>query len=115
VITLLAIIIYSMGNIGVFLYYRSDRRAEFNPWLHFIFPLLSTISLLWVGYKSVNPLPAPPVKYAPFVVAGWAVFALIVTFLMSRTGKERWIRESGEIIEEVAPHTEQPVISGANR
>lgn len=88
VITLLAIIIYSMGNIGVFLYYRRDRRAEFNPWLHFIFPLLSTISLLWVGYKSVNPLPAPPVKYAPFVVAGWALFASIVTFVMSRTGEE---------------------------
>jgi len=36
--TLTLIFIYSAGNVGVFFLYRRERRAEFSPVLHFLFP-----------------------------------------------------------------------------
>jgi hypothetical protein len=44
--------------------------------------LLSTISLLWVTYKSVVPLPEPPVRYAPMLAAVWLLAGIVVMFSM---------------------------------
>ena len=56
-ITLGLIFIYGAGNIGVIRYYLRERRGEFNIVLHGILPAVSTIALVWVGYKSVVPCP----------------------------------------------------------
>ena len=92
--TLGLLFIYCAGNIGVFFYFRRERRAEFNFFLHFLLPLLSTISLLWVTYKSVVPLPEPPVRYAPMLAAVW-LFAGIVVMFGFRALSERVIMSSG--------------------
>ena len=84
--TLGMIFIYSAGNLGVFLYYRKTHPAEFNFFLHFLFPGLSTISLLWVGYKSLSPLPVAPILYAPILVAVWMALGLILMLTMGKTG-----------------------------
>jgi amino acid transporter len=99
-ITLGLIFVYSMGNVGVFRYYRSERPGEFNVLLHVVFPLLSTIALLWVGYKSIVPLPDLPVGYAPFVVGVWLVIGIILVWWLSRTGREEWLRKAGEVMGE---------------
>jgi amino acid transporter len=75
--------IYCAGNVGVFFYYRRERPAEFHFFLHFLLPLLSTISLLWVTYKSAVPLPEPPVRYAPILAGVW-LFAGVVVMLTVR-------------------------------
>jgi amino acid transporter len=99
-ITLGLIFVYSMGNVGVFRFYRAERPDEFNVLLHVVFPLLSTIALLWVGYKSIVPLPDPPVSYAPFIVVVWLVAGIILVSLLSRTGREEWLRKAGAVMEE---------------
>ena len=66
--TLVLIFVYSAGNIGVYFLYRRQRPSEFNPVLHFLFPVLSTLSLMWVAYHSVVPLPDAPLRYAPILV-----------------------------------------------
>jgi amino acid transporter len=76
--TLGLMFIYCAGNIGVFVYYRRERRTEFNLLLHFVLPLFSTISLIWVAYKSAVPLPEPPVRYAPILAAVWLVAGVVV-------------------------------------
>jgi amino acid transporter len=76
--TLGLLCIYAAGNVGVFVYYRNRRRAEFNVWFHLIFPLLSTLSLVWVFYRSVVPLPDPPLRYAPLLVAAWLLAGLLL-------------------------------------
>ena len=81
--TLGLMFIYCAGNVGVFFYYRRERPAEFRFFLHFLLPLLSTISLLWVTYKSAVPLPEPPVRYAPILAAIW-LFAGVVVMLTVR-------------------------------
>jgi hypothetical protein len=40
--------------------------------------VLSTISLIWVAYKSAVPLPEPPVRYAPILAAVWLVAGVVV-------------------------------------
>ena len=82
--TLGLIFIYAAGNVGVFVYYRRERRQEFRLLLHCVFPLLSTISLLWVAYKSVVPLPASPIRYAPFLVAVWLLIGVALLLLVPR-------------------------------
>src|SRR5262249_45527498 len=71
VLTLAVVLIYSAANLGVFLYSSRERRGEFRPVLHGVFPTLATAAVIWVGYKSVVPLPPPPLTYAPWVVALW--------------------------------------------
>ncbi len=67
VLTLALALIYSAGNLGVFLLYRR-RGAEFRPILHAFFPLVSTVAVLWVAYKSIVPLPPLPIGYAPVIL-----------------------------------------------
>jgi amino acid transporter len=76
--TLGLMFIYCAGNVGVFFYYRRERPAEFRFFLHFLLPLLSTISLLWVTYKSAVPLPEPPVRYAPILAGVWLLAGVVV-------------------------------------
>jgi len=86
-ITLGLVFIYGAGNLGVYLYYRTERRSEFNYLLHLIFPLLSTFALLWVGYKSVVPLPAAPVRYAPWIVGAWFAIGFGLSVVFPRIGR----------------------------
>ena len=82
--TLVLIFIYSAGNIGVFFLYRRERPAEFSPVLHFVFPLLSTLSLVWVAYKSIVPLPEAPLRYAPILVGTWLLAGVLVLLTVRR-------------------------------
>jgi amino acid transporter len=82
--TLVLIFIYSAGNIGVYFLYRRQRPAEFNPVLHFVFPVLSTLSLMWVAYHSVVPLPDAPLRYAPILVGGWLIAGVVLLLTVRR-------------------------------
>jgi amino acid transporter len=82
--TLVLIFLYSAGNIGVYFLYRRERPAEFSPVLHFLFPLLSTVSMVWVAYHSVVPLPEAPLRYAPILVGGWLLAGLLILWTVPR-------------------------------
>ncbi len=82
--TLGLMFIYCAGNVGVYFYYRRQRPAEYNFLLHFLLPLLSTISLIWVAYKSAVPLPEPPVRYAPILAAVWLLAGVVLVLTVRR-------------------------------
>jgi amino acid transporter len=69
--TLALIFVYAAGNLGVVIDYCFRRREELHPLLHVIFPIVSTVALLWAGYASIVPLPPAPIRYAPFLATGW--------------------------------------------
>lgn len=96
VTTLGMIVVYSAGNFGVFRFYRTEKRTEFNLMLHALFPLVSTIALLWVGYKSVVPLPPFPIKYAPLIVSGWLMIGIVLLWILSLKGQENWLFKAGQ-------------------
>ena len=89
--TLGMVLVYSAGNLGVFRLYRSERRSEFNWWLHGVFPFISTAALISAAYESVVPLPPAPLKYAPCLVALWLVCGVVLVWILSRTGHQRWL------------------------
>jgi hypothetical protein len=69
-------------------FYRRERPAEFSPPLHFLFPLLSTLSLMWVAYKSIVPLPDAPIRYAPFLVGTWLFGGVVVLLTVPRASRD---------------------------
>ncbi len=95
VLTLALAVIYSLGNLGVFLFYRKERPQDFHPVLHALFPVISSVAILWVAYKSVVPLPAPPISYAPAIVVGWFVAGGLVLIVMKLIGQEQWLLRAG--------------------
>lgn len=85
--TLGLILVYAAGNVGVFLWFQRSLKNEFSYMLHAAFPFISTVALFWVGYKSIVPLPAAPVRYAPFVVALWVSIGIVLAYSLKRAGK----------------------------
>jgi amino acid transporter len=100
VVTFALIFIYSAGNLGVFLFYSRERRKEFRWILHAVFPLLGTVALIFVGYSSLVPWPAPPVAYAPWMVGIWLVVGVLVLVVMKLTGREQWMLKAGSVAQE---------------
>jgi amino acid transporter len=90
--TLGLMFIYGAGNVGVYFYYRRQRPAEFSFLLHFLLPLLSTISLVWVAYKSAVPLPEPPVRYAPILAAVWLIAGIVMVLTVRRAAGTPLVR-----------------------
>ncbi len=98
--TLGLIIVYSMGNFGVLLFYWREKRGQFNWLLHGVIPLATSAALLWVGWKTVQGLHIfglpTPLDYAPWIAIGWFLAGLVILFYASRTGKEGWLFKAGE-------------------
>jgi len=107
VLTLALAIIYSAGNLGVFLLYRR-RGAEFRWVPHALFPLLSSGAVVWVAYKSIVPLPPRPLAYAPAICGGWLLAGVSVLLLSKGLRRERWLLAAGaaerETVESAPTH-----------
>lgn len=101
-VTLSLMLVYVAGNVGVVRLYRDERRADFNPVIHLAFPVLSSVALLIVGYKSLDPLPPTPIRYGAVVVALWFAAGVVVLVALNRTGRERWLSTAGSVFEEDA-------------
>jgi hypothetical protein len=94
-LTLGLIVMYVLANLGVMKYYLTEARASFHPLTHLVFPVLSTVAVLYVGYKSVVPLPDAPDRYALLLFAGYtAAGAGVLLYLKSR-GREEWLAKAG--------------------
>jgi amino acid transporter len=106
VLTLALVLIYSAGNLGVFLYYWRERRGEFHPLWHAFFPLVSSAGVLGVGYLSVIEWPPPPLRYAPFIVAGWLAIGVAVLIFMKAFGFEQWLLQAGVATQEAGGSVE---------
>ncbi len=93
-ITLGLILMYILSNIGVFKYYLTEKRAQFNPLLHVVVPLAASVAVAVVAYYSVVPLPAPPVKWAPLVIGVWLLLGVAILIYLQATGKNEWLKKA---------------------
>lgn len=94
------IFVYTMANLGVFLYFWRERRSEFNWFFHFLLPFCTAGVLAYSVVKSFQPFPAAPYKYAPAIVGGWMVLGIAVLIYLKVKGKEEWLAKAGAIVEE---------------
>jgi amino acid transporter len=100
VLVLGVIFVYIMANIGVVLYYWRENRKEFNAIYHFVFPVGTSLILLYSVYASFNPLPAPPYNITPLVAGGWLVLGIAILVALRLRGNESWLQRAGDIVEE---------------
>ncbi|HEY7938153.1 MAG TPA: APC family permease [Candidatus Limnocylindrales bacterium] len=92
-------VVYVMANLAVFLFYRGEHRGEFNPLLHFVFPLIGTVVLLYAVYKSF-PTPAGPYWMAPIIDGIWLLVGIGLLFYLRARGDEEWLLNAGKAIGE---------------
>ncbi len=101
VLALAVLIVYAMGNVGVFFLYWRQYRSEFNIFYHVIFPVLSLAALVWLGYELFNPFPTPPLVYALPTIGIWLLIGVVILIVMRARGKEEWLTKAGESAFEV--------------
>ena len=103
-LTLGLILVYSAGNLGVFMLYWRELRSNFNPLIHAVIPLATTLALLWVGWKSIEGLhitsPQNYLDWVPAVVAGWVIAGLLLVVFVSRSGNTDWLVQAGRSVAE---------------
>jgi amino acid transporter len=92
-------LVYASGNVGVFRFYVRARRAEFNLLLHVLLPLVSTVALAWAAFKTFDPLPQTPYRYAPVAVGIWLAIGVLLLWAMHRRGRERWLHEAAQSLD----------------
>jgi amino acid transporter len=88
-ITLAMIIVYIIGNVCVMRLYLTTQRSELNVILHIAFPVISSVALILVGYKSLVPLPAWPVSLAPWIGLGWLALGLAIVWAIRARGRSQ--------------------------
>jgi amino acid transporter len=98
ILVLAVSVAYILANVGVFRFYWTERRGEFNWILHFVFPIVSTIVLIYAIYKSF-PL-STPFDLAPLVDGGWFLIGVLLLLYLRSRGNEDWMIKAGESIAE---------------
>ena len=61
-------------------------------------PIVSTVALALIGYKSLVPLPALPMRLAPFIAVAYVLLgAVLWSGRNLRPGKRDWMARAGEL------------------
>jgi amino acid transporter len=89
---------YIFANVAVFRLYWTEYRSEFNWILHVVFPIVSSLVLLYAIYKSF-PL-ASPFDLAPPVDGLWFILGVVILVVLRARGHEDWLAKAGESIAE---------------
>ena len=105
-ITIGLVFMYLLCNIGVVRYYLTEGRAQFNPLLHVVVPLVATAAGILVVWKSY---------FSPFASTGpvfWGLMTFIVVLVLTVViliylkvaGKEDWMRRAQLVFEQTGGH-----------
>ena len=93
-LTLGLVVVYSMGNLGVYRIYRQKYRGEFNWLLHGIIPLASSAALYLCRLQVDSGLniwnPTNYTDWTFWVAAGWLVIGLALLGALAL-----WARRDG--------------------
>ncbi|MDQ6683482.1 MAG: APC family permease [Chloroflexota bacterium] len=106
-VTLIVIGIYILTNISCTVFYLRERRDEFNPLMHLVFPVLgvlafipAVIASLGIGFLGIQIQPlAYPVSLAPILILAWMALGVVVLVSLLARGRDRLAR-TGEIFQE---------------
>jgi amino acid transporter len=79
-VTIVVIVVYITVCFSCIVYYsRVERLSMFNPWLHWVFPILGAAAFVPPLYYQYFPLPAYPIRYANWIALGWLAAGVLVT------------------------------------
>jgi amino acid transporter len=82
-LTSLVILVYITVCISVIVMYSRRYSAEFNIWLHGIFPAVGALAFLPPLYYQFHPLPAYPLRYGNWAAIGLFAACIVATIYMA--------------------------------
>jgi amino acid transporter len=100
VLVLGVIFVYIAANVGLVVYFWTKARDRFSFIKHFIFPVGTSLVLLYSIYAAFVPLPAPPNNWTPLVAAIWLGLGIAIIAWKKMTGDEAWLSKAAEVIGE---------------
>ena len=100
VLVLGVIFVYVAANVGLVVYFWTKARDEFSWIKHFIFPVGTSLVLIYSIYAAFVPLPAPPNNWTPLVAAAWLILGIIILVVMKAVGKQDWLARAAAIVAE---------------
>jgi amino acid transporter len=83
--TVVVILVYMLVMLGSIVFYLTEKRDAFNPFLHLIFPVLGIILFAFPLFYQYHPLPAYPVRYAAWFAVGWICAGLVIGVVLHYT------------------------------
>jgi len=87
-LTVGAMVVYALGNIGVIRYFTTTAKSEFNALSHVVLPILAVGLLGYVLYKCVLPMPAYPFNLPLYIAGAWMLVGLVLIALVRRSRAE---------------------------
>lgn len=100
VLVLAVTVVYLLANLAVFRYYWTERRSEFNWLLHAVFPLVSSVVLIYAVIKAFDPPPASPFNLGPIIDGAWLLIGIVILVVLRARGNEEWLTKAGQSIGE---------------
>src|SRR6516225_24868 len=106
--------VYVIANIAVIRYYLTERRSEFNVFKHAVFPVVSTVVLVYAVAISFQPActtvcPASPYSWAPLVDGVWLILGILVLVYYRSKGRDDWVKNAGLALGEAEEEKERVV------
>jgi len=114
-ITVVVILIYIAVCLGSILYYYRDRRSEFNPLLHLVFPLLGATAFAFPLYYQFKDWPDNPLGYGNWIAIAWMALGLIVLFALSATRPQALENADRIFVDDEAPVATTPAPAPAGK
>jgi amino acid transporter len=86
--TIVVIVVYMLVMLGSIRFYLGEKRAQFSPLLHLVFPIAGIVLFAFPLYYQYFPLPPYPIRYAAWFALGWIAAGLVIGALMWRARPE---------------------------
>jgi amino acid transporter len=105
-ITIGLVFMYILCNIGVVKYYLTEARAQFNPLLHLVVPVVASAAGILVVWKSYfSPFTSTgPVFYGLMTFIVVLVLTVVILIYLKVAGKEDWMRRAQLVFEQTGGH-----------
>lgn len=72
------LILFVSVNVGVIVSFRRQFKADFNPILHVLLPILGIGTFMIPLVGTFYPVPPSPYKYLPYITLGWLVLGILI-------------------------------------
>jgi amino acid transporter len=101
-ITIGLVLMYVLCNIGVVRYYLTEGRAQFNPLLHIVVPVVASAAGVVVVWKSYfSPFTSTgPVFWGLMTFVVVLVLTVVILIYLRVTGQEDWMRRAQLVFEQ---------------
>ena len=99
-VTIVVICLYITVCVACAVYYRREKRSQWNVWLHGVFPVVGILAFLGPLYYQYRPLPPYPTRYANWIAIGWIVAGLLVMLWMRARRREALVNAGRIFVED---------------